>query len=371
MLVTIITFVVILGVLVFVHELGHFAMARRFGIKVDEFGFGFPPRIFGIKKGETIYSINWIPLGGFVKIKGEGGEGRDEQDSFAAKPAWKRVLVLSAGVLMNFLLAFVLYTTGHIVGLPQQITDAEASQLQLRDSHVVIAEVAPDSAASKAGLQLGDWIITLDGQPMATVDGTQRYIAEHNKQSIQFVVDRQGSQQQLAITPAQLGQAGEPVVGIGLTRTAIVQYNFFQAIWQGLLTTWAVMLSILSAFGLLLKSLVTTGGAGADLSGPIGVAVITGQVVKLGWSYVLSFAAILSINLGIVNILPFPALDGGRILFVIIEKIKGKPVNERIEQIAHTVGFSLLIALMIFITYQDVLRYGAKILENLKHIIPS
>jgi regulator of sigma E protease len=106
MLLTIITFVVILGLLVFVHELGHFAMARRFGIKVDEFGFGFPPRIFGIKKGDTIYSINWIPLGGFVKIKGEGGEDREQQDSFAAKAAWKRVLVLSAGVLMNFLLAF-------------------------------------------------------------------------------------------------------------------------------------------------------------------------------------------------------------------------------------------------------------------------
>ncbi len=371
MLVTIITFIIILGVLVFVHELGHFVMARKFGIKVDEFGFGFPPRIFGIKKGETIYSINWIPLGGFVKIKGESGEGKDQQDSFAAKPAWQRIIVLSAGVLMNFALAYVLYTTGHIVGLPQQVTDEEAATLTIRDSHVVIASTAPDSPAAKAGILAGDWVVTLDGQPMTSINGTQEYIATHNKEAIKFSLQRQGAVKEFLITPAILEAGKEPMIGIGLTRTAIVHYSFFQALWQGLVTTLAVMVSILTAFGLLIKSLVTSGGAGADLSGPIGVAVITGEVVKMGWSYVLSFAAILSINLGIVNILPFPALDGGRILFVIIEKIKGRPMNERVEQIAHTVGFSLLIALMVFVTYQDILRYGLQIWEKIQTIIPS
>jgi len=371
MLITILTFVIILGVLVFVHELGHFAVARKFGIKVDEFGFGFPPRMFGIKRGDTLYSINWIPLGGFVKIKGEAGEGKDQQDSFAAKPAWKRILVLSAGVTMNFILAFFLYTTGYIVGLPQQITAADAANHTIRDSHVVVAEVASNSAAAGAGLRLGDWIIKLDDQPMASVNETQQYIAQHNQKAINFTIERHGVTKILAITPRALAPDKDPVVGIGLTQTAIVSYNFFEAIWKGLTTTVTVMINILLAFGLLIKSLVTSGGTNADLSGPIGVAVITGQVVQLGWSYVLSFAAILSINLGIVNILPFPALDGGRILFVLLEKIKGKPVNERAEQIAHTVGFSLLIALMVFVTYQDILRYGMQILEKLTGITPS
>lgn len=371
MILTIVTFIIILGVLVFVHELGHFSVARKFGVKVDEFGFGFPPRIFGIKRGETLYSINWIPLGGFVKIKGESGEAKDQLDSFSAQPAWKRIMVLAAGVMMNFLLAYVLYTVGHLIGLPQQITDKEAATLSLRDSHVVIASIAPKSAAEQAGIQPGDWVIQLDGQAMTTVDGTQSYIAAHNQNTIDFTVDRQGEIKKFQIQPTIIEGSKEPMVGVGLTRTAIVNYSFFAALWQGLVTTVSVMLSILAAFWLLISSLVTTGGAGADLSGPIGVAVITGQVVKLGWSYVLSFAAILSINLGIVNILPFPALDGGRILFVIIEKIKGKPMNERVEQIAHTVGFSLLIALMVFVTYQDIVRYGLQILEKLRNIIPS
>lgn len=368
MLITIITFVVILGVLVFVHELGHFLAARKFGIKVDEFGFGFPPRIAGIRKGDTVYSINWIPLGGFVKIKGESGEGKDQIDSFSSKPAWKRTVVLSAGVLMNFLLAYVLYTTGHIVGLPQQVSDQEATSLSVRDSHVVIASVAPESPALRSGLQAGDWIIKLDDQPMVTVAQTQEYIEQHNTAAIKFTLDRQGDVREFSIVPATFGSDQKPMVGIGLTRTAIVHYNFFQAVWQGLVTTISVMVSILMALGTLLVSLLTRGGAGADLSGPIGVAVITGEVVKMGWSYVLSFAAILSINLGIINILPFPALDGGRIMFVLFEKIKGKPLNERTEQIAHTIGFSLLIALMIFVTYQDIVRYGLQILEKLKTI---
>ncbi len=365
MLIPLVTFIVILGLLVFVHELGHFLMAKKFGIEVEEFGFGFPPKIFGIKRGETTYTLNWIPLGGFVKIKGELGNDATDERSFSAKPAFKRVLVIVAGVIMNFAFAFVLYTIGYMAGLPQALDESQLNNPNVRDVSVVISDVAPGSAADKAGIALGDKIIALDGQKFVDLDQTEKYLASNNTKPIVFELTRANQTVNLTIQAETLNGSAQPLIGIGMIKTGIIRYNFFAAIGRGFITTLVVMQNIIFAFAFLIKSLLTTGTVGMDLSGPVGVAVLTGDVVRLGWIYVLNFAAILSVNLGIINVLPFPALDGGRLLFIIIEKIKGSPVNEKIEGLVHTIGFSLLILLLLVVTYQDIVKYGARIVGGL------
>ena len=369
MLITILIFVAILGVLVFVHELGHFTAAKRCGIRVDEFGFGFPPRIFGIKRGETLYSLNWIPLGGFVKMPGEIGQAA-APDYFSAKPAWQRLIVLVAGVAMNFLLAFLIYTSAFMIGLPQLVDEqAPVTDSKMQNIAIIISEVSTDSSAAKAGIQSGDQIISIDQQKFNTTLEIQNYLTEHNNRPVTLSVVRTNKPLDFKLQAEQIAESDQPVLGVGLVKTGIIKYNLFQAIIKGAETTWAIFLLILYSLGMLLKNIFTGAGLGADISGPLGVAVMTGQVVDLGFVYVLNFIAILSINLGIINILPFPALDGGRVLFILIEKIKGSPVNERIETLIHNLGFSLLIILIIFITFKDLGRYGSVIWQGLTKLI--
>ncbi len=369
---TIIVFILILGVLIFVHELGHFLTARQSGIKADEFGFGFPPRILGVVKDEksgkrklvwggkevrskfTIYSINWIPLGGFVKIKGEDGEGKKEKDSFAAKPALTRIKVLAAGVIMNFILAWVLIAIALTIGAPEAVDSAQA----VPGAHIQVTDVAGNSPASAMGMKIGDEIIgTGGGTKFQSVSDLQNYINSHKGQQIDLEIKRGSQTIDLKGAPRENAPSGQGALGIGLAETITRSYPWYQSIWQGLLDVlnliWAMVVAIVG----ILKSLMTGHSVGADVTGPVGIAVLTKQVTALGLVYVLKFAALLSINLGIINAIPFPALDGGRILFVLIEKIKGRPVSQKVEQTFHTVGFLLLILLMIVITFRDVGKY--------------
>ena len=365
MIIAIITFIIVLGLLVFVHELGHFMTARRFGIKVEEFGFGFPPRIWGIQKGETLYSINWIPLGGFVKIHGEQGEDKQSSESFAGKPAWKRIAVLSAGVLMNFAFAFLLYTVGFTIGLPQTLSDEDAVQMRLASAPVVISQIMDDSPAARAGLKVGDQISSVESIAVNSIAQAQEALRQRKDQPTKLAIQRGAAVLDLSITPQQLAGTDHPIIGVGLSRVGIVRYPVWEAIWRGLQATVSMIIAILLAFWGLLRNLFSTGSVGSDVAGPIGVAVMTNQVVNLGWAYVITFAAALSINLGIINILPIPALDGGRVLFVIIEKIKGSAVNEKVEGTIHNIGFGLLLLLMAVVTFHDVLRYGGQILQRI------
>jgi len=369
---TAIVFILILGVLIFVHEFGHFVTARRNGIKADEFGFGFPPRMFGIVKSDktgkyrfvpgnkevrsknTIYSINWIPLGGFVRIKGEGGEDKEDADSFAGKPAWPRIKVLAAGVFMNFILAWLLIAIVFMIGAPEQVDNANGDP----SAKIQISEVAPNSPASAMGLQVGDEI--LKNGTLNTVTDIQNYINAHKGQEIVLPVKRGSQILNLKGVPRTDAPAGEGVLGIGLAQTVIVKYSFFPAIWRGLTTMLDLLLAMIIALYGILASLVMGRGVGADVAGPVGIAVLTKQVTTLGLVYVLQFAALLSINLGIINILPIPALDGGRIMFILIEKIKGSPVTQKTEQTIHSIGFFILILLMILITLRDVTKFFIK-----------
>ena len=426
----VIVFIIILGLLIFVHELGHFLTARRNGIKADEFGFGFPPRILGIQSlsgqekqkslevesiekeivdiksgkdeivketitekmrqivrlvdikkwriiwgnkdgdnenekkdlreahqkkfaGGTIYSLNWIPLGGFVKIKGEDGGNKKDKDSFAGKSAWVRTKVLAAGVLMNFVLAWFLISIVMMIGAPEA-TDTDKN---IAGSKIQISEIISGSPAENSGIKVGDEIVrTQNGTKIDSVKDFQDFVSANKGKEISLSVKRGREAIQIKITPRADTPDGEGPLGVGLAQTSIVKYPWYEAIWIGFKTTLSLVGAIFVALGGILKNLFMGNGMGADVAGPVGIAILTGEVTKLGLVYILQFTALLSINLGIINALPIPALDGGRILFILIEKIKGSAVSQKVEQIFHTVGFILLIILLVLVSFKDVLK---------------
>lgn len=364
---TIIVFVLLLGILVLAHELGHFVTAIRLGVEVEEFGIGFPPRIFSFKRKGILYSINLLPLGGFVKITGESGEDASNPKSFVNQKTWKKSLILSAGVLMNFLMAFILLSIGFMWGMPQAI-DASTDIKLIKNQGVVIIEVLENSPASVAGLQIGDKLVSVDGLEIQNSEFIYGFIQENNTEELNFVVNRGSKTVELTAKPTVMTDGQEPILGVGMLDVGVVSYGFFSSLWQGAKTTVSMTWQILVAFYNLLKDLITTGHLSQGLSGPVGVAIMTGQVARLGWIYIMNFAAILSINLAVLNILPFPALDGGRLMFVLIEKIRGKKLNEKIEAIVHNTGFSLLMLLIIVITWKDVVKYSDQIWQGIKNI---
>ena len=369
MITTIIIFLIVLSVLVLVHEFGHFFTARWFGVKTEEFGLGFPPRAIGFykdlkgkwrrlsgnkdieslegdnKPSDTVYSLNWLPIGGFVKIKGENGDSRDEKDSFGAKKIWKRAVVLSAGVVMNIILAFVLFSLCFMIGAPQSVDTGGKIQ---------ITEVLKGSAAQHAGILSGDVIKGADGQNFSTVLSVQNYISAKGGNEVALNLVRGGKSISVNIKPEL--KDGKGIMGVGLDQLATVRYSFFQAIWEGLKHTAIILWMIIVAFVGLIRNLIMGAGAGDAVGGPIRIAQMTGEVARFGFVNLLNFTAILSLNLAVINILPFPALDGGRIFFLILEKIKGKPVKRETEAIIHNIGFMILLALIVLVTYKDIAR---------------
>lgn len=388
MLTTIIVFIIILGLLVLVHELGHFVAARRFGVKCEEFGLGFPPRLIGVvksnegkwqlvkrkdknQKGEdqeyknVIYSLNWVPLGGFVKIKGEDGGDREDKDSFSHQPIWRRTLMIASGVSMNFVLAVVLLSVGFAIGIPQVIDHDLENYINVRDEKIQILSVQGGSPAAKGDLEVGDIILSIDGQPLANIREVESYIKDSETDELVFKIRRGREQYQKIIKPTRLSFDGEPsrrAVGIAFAKTGIVSYPFFQAIWQGIITTLYLMKLIILSFYNLFLDLILGRGVTVEVAGPVGIAVVTGQVVKLGFIYILQFAALLSINLGIINFFPFPALDGGRVIALGVEAVRQKPNNQKIESLVHNIGFGILMVLVALVTYRDVVRAGGKVL---------
>ncbi len=381
---TLIIFLLVLSVLVFAHEFGHFMTARRYGVRAEEFGFGFPPRAIGWYKNkfgkwrrvignrsvesletnedeklhpgkkQTIYSLNWLPLGGFVKIKGENGEGRNDNDSFSAKKVWPRVVILAAGVIMNIILAWFLFSVAYLIGLPQS-TDSLGKGAIVTNSNVVVAEVIAGSAAEKAGLKINDYIVEVAGNKVNSEKDLQDLIAVRGGQEVKLLIERNTKREEIKVVPASVN-GGRATMGVAIFSAALVRYPFFNSFWEGAKTTVFVLKEIFVAFAGLIASIFQGQNVGEQFAGPVGIAKITGQAARLGINYLLQFAALLSLNLAVINILPFPALDGGRILFLLIEKIKGKPVRKEVEGMIHNIGFLLLIALVLFITYKDIVK---------------
>lgn len=384
MLLTIVIFILVLSVLVFAHELGHFMTARHLGVKAEEFGFGFPPRALGVYRNKakkwrfvfgartyeslersadeklhphpksTIYSLNWLPIGGFVKIKGQDGEEKNDKDSFAGQKIWKRLVILAAGVIMNVFLAWGLFSVGYMIGLPQ-VTDTVSKNAIISEPSVIIASVVPDSPAAIAGLQSGDIIKQVNGQVIASESLLQEIVGANNGQVISLAVNRGGEDIDILAEPASK-DGGRATIGVAIFASGTVRYPFFSAIIEGARTTGVMLKEIVVAFGSLFTNLFQGKPVADQFAGPIGIANITGEAARLGFIYLLQFTALLSLNLAIINILPFPALDGGRIIFLLVEKLKGRPVKQEIETLVHNIGFLLLIALIIFVTYKDIVR---------------
>jgi regulator of sigma E protease len=374
MIITILLFIVILGLLVFVHEAGHFLVAKRSGMKVDEFGFGFPPRIFGFQKVDgrwrlvrghkapenpdsTVYSVNWIPLGGFVKIVGENNEAESDPRSFINKPFFPRLLTLLAGVLMNVALAAVIFSIGYIVGL-QVAVDNPASlgpQARFTEAKVVILDVVPDSPAAQSGLRSNDIVQNINGQSFDSVSQLQQYIRDHRTEQLRFTVQRVNENKEFTVTPQADPPPGRGHTGIALATVGKLSFPVHIAVVEGVKTTFLQIGAIIKG----IYGIFSTGQGLESLGGPVKIAQLTGQVAKLGVMQLLQFTAFLSLNLAILNALPFPALDGGRVLFLIIEKIRGKRNNQKIEQFANAAGFLLLLLLMAVITFRDITRLGS------------
>ncbi len=364
---TIFIFILILGLLIFVHEFGHFLAAKKIGCKVEEFGFGFPPRILGKKIGETLYSLNAIPIGGFVRIWGEeGAKTKEEQKDprlFTNKRIWQRFLVLFSGVLMNFILAMVLITLAAVIGMPT-VLSGQRIKGKITNEKIQITEISPHSPAETAELKVGDTILGF-----TQISDLQAYTEENLGKTITLKIRRGTEEQEVSITPRTKIPAGEGPLGVGLVKTGIVRYPWYYAPWVGLKTSVNLTIQMIYLFGLLLKNLIAKGVLIFDISGPVGIAVLTGEAARLGFIYLLQLTVLLTINLAIINILPFPALDGGRLLFLVFEKIKGRKISQKVENIVHNIGFAILIFLMIAVTFNDIYRLRDRIIALGKKII--
>jgi regulator of sigma E protease len=281
---------------------------------------------------------------------------------FGSKKAWQRALILSAGVLMNFVLAWALLSVGYLYGLPQIVEDP-SPYAKVRDEKTQVVSVLKDSPADKAGLRTGDAVIALDGLPLDGIEQFREYTAQRMGVPVALTFKRGIETVRAEVTPEVLVETGKPGIGVALVKTGLVSYPWFIAPVQALGTTYDFTREIIGAFYGLLRDLVVVRQVSVEFSGPVGIAVLTGEVARMGLSYLIQFTALLSVNLGIINILPFPALDGGRLAFLIAETLRGKAVSRKIEAVTHNIGFALLMVLVLVITYRDVVRFGGQIMK--------
>jgi regulator of sigma E protease len=341
--VTIIIFIVILVGLILAHEFGHFITAKAFRVEVKEFGVGFPPRIYGKQRGETIYSINAVPLGGFTKLGGE--EDPEAPRSLAGKPTGVRLLILSAGSLMNFLAPLALFTIAFMV--PHNMVVGK----------VIVEEVAVNSPAAIAGIVPQDTILEIDGKPINSTGDLQRYIQLNLGDEVRITVEHSDStREDLKMTPRWRPPEGEGAIGVAVSTVDAAIIRQSEPAWRAASLGASTCVETLVLFKNGMLGMLT-GATPVEVRGPVGIAEITGEVTRAGLSPLLEFAAFLSINLGLLNIFPLPALDGGRIAFVLLEKVRrGKRIQPKTEGLVHLIGFAVLIGILIAVTYSDIAR---------------
>ncbi|MDS1029085.1 RIP metalloprotease RseP [Bacillota bacterium LX-D] len=329
--------ILILGILIIAHELGHFMTAKAVGIKVHEFSIGLGPKIFGFQKGETLYSLRLLPLGGFNRMAGMESGDEDDVKGFNTKTVGQRSLVIASGSLMNFLLAIFLFIIVFMgIGIPSEQN--------------VVARIVNGSPADQVGIQAGDKIIAINNQKTETWSELTEIIRSNPQKELKFTILRDNKTIHLSIVPKLDAQNQVGIVGI---ERIWEKQNVFNSIYLGIKQTITIsVLMITSLFQMI------TGQIPADVAGPVGMVQIIDQAVQFGMAFILNLAAILSLNLGIINLFPIPALDGSRLIFLGIEKLRGRPIQPEKENFVHMIGFFLLIALMIIITYNDVLKIG-------------
>lgn len=325
----------VLSILVFVHELGHFLAAKRAGIKVEEFGLGYPPRLLGVNRRETTYSINLIPFGGFVKI---------DEEELADYPKRTRVMVISSGILMNLALAIISFSLIFgILGIPR------------KQGFVEIKEVAPGSPAEAAGIQAESLL-----RNFTTNQEFVAFIGEHLGQEIELELERAGERLVVKVTPRKEPAPDQGPLGVVISDSQTIQPAWWQrpflAAWFGLKETFSWLLMIIFGVGQMFYRLLFRGAIPQDVAGPIGIVQVTADVARHGWLALLQFLGLLSINLAVLNFLPLPALDGGRLVFILVEALTGKKPQPKFERIIHTIGMAILLLLMTAVTIQDIKR---------------
>lgn len=366
---SVLIFILVIVVLIVVHELGHFAAAKWMGMRVDEFGLGYPPRALVLgKKGGTLYTLNWLPFGGFVKIFGEDGAPKGERDpqAFTSKPRLAQAFVLVAGVAMNLVLAYVLITSALVAGTPRALAPSEIGTA--RHAELMVAGVLPGSPAAAAGLTAGDVVLgaqnghyTFAGADPAAFT---KFVADGGRQTaIALTVKHEnGKTETLFAQPTAGIIASEPTraaLGVEVAAIGIVPLSFGAAIMQGASLTWEA--TKLTAAGLwhFFYGVFTFSADLSQVSGPVGIAGAVGSASAQGVGDLFSIMALISINLALINLLPVPALDGGRLLFVIIESIIRRPIKPEVAQAVNAIGFIALILLMLVVTAHDIFRLVA------------
>lgn len=374
---TVIIFLIVLAVLIFVHELGHFLAARLFGIRVDEFKLGFGPKLLKWKRGETEYGVNAIPFGGFVKIFGENPDdenthGPDAARSFVHKPRWQQAIVLVSGVLCNFIFAWLLYAIVFAVGVTASTDGFEKYSADFSNERIMISSVLEDSPAAQVHLKEGDVIRYVETTEMnrdraatngektkQTVSEIQDIVNAYGGKPVAFEVERDGDVNIFGITPVQGLVKSDPsryAIGIGMDNVVDMKLPVWSAIYEGLHYTLILIRETVIGLYTFVANIFHGQPNFSDVAGPVGIAGIVGNAARMGITYLLMITAIISINLGVVNLIPFPALDGGRILFVAIESAIRRRISPKFTNTVNLVGFSLLILLMIVVTFKDIAK---------------
>lgn len=336
---TILAAIFVFGVLVTVHEFGHFITAKMTGMRVDEFAIGFGPKIYQQKDGETLYSLRAIPLGGYNKIAGMDPDDPVEPNAFNSKPIPARMLVILAGALMNFILPIILFSGIFMV----------EGRLQLVNEPV-LGTVVEEMAAARAGLKAGDRIVTIDGKNVETWTDVVLNLRKAGTEEVTLTAERNGVLQTYKMTPMFDKDAGRPLIGVS-PKFSKESLGFFGSIKEGFIYTKNIGLSMVSGL-----YRIVSGNAPADVAGPIGVAQMAGQVAEKGLLPLMNFVAFLSINLGVINLLPLPALDGGHFVLLLLEALRGKPLGGKAMTNIQMVGVALILALTVFSTFKDITR---------------
>jgi len=357
---TAIIFIIVLAILIFVHELGHFLVARWCGIRVDAFAIGFGPKILHWKRGEVEYSLRAIPFGGYVRIHGENPDeenttGPDAHRSFVNKNRLIQAAVLVAGVTFNFIFAWLLYIGIFSAGVTASSDTFAKYSDNITDKRVMITSVSSGSPAEMAGLKMGDNIISVDNTANK-IEDIQVKINESGGQSISVSYTRGGENKSVEVIPTEGIVEGKYAIGIAMIEVGELKLPFFVAIWESLKYTIFTIRDITVGLTVFIGSIFMGTANFSDVTGPVGIAGVVGDAADMGFVYLLMITAYISLNLGVINLLPFPALDGGRLLFVGIESVIHRKIPMKFANITNMVGFSLLMLLMIVVTYNDVLR---------------
>lgn len=341
--------------LMIIHEFGHFIIAKKFGVRVDEFGIGYPPRIFGKKIGETIYSVNLIPLGAFVKIYGEEG-GLDDYRSFTSLKIWQRSLIIVGGVVAFWIAAVIIFSVVFGIGADLPIGDQDVSGLT--NPQVKIISVSPDSPASKAGIMAGDTIksVTINNSVsiINKISDFQTITSGNKGKEIIISVERNGQTINENLSIRTSAPAGQGLIGVGLERMAslVNKTSWYMAPVQGAIYTWQTTANAVGGFYQVFANLFEKKGlpAGAEFAGPLGITIFLANAATYGAGFFLYFIGVIAVFLAIFNLFPIPALDGGKLIFLLIEKVRGKPVSVNVEQWITVICFIILICLSLFIT---------------------